>query len=171
MDGDIMIKKDNGRVIPKKNYIYLGLIIIFSLMILYYCHLWYKSYRTSLLNNSIIDDYLNVINYNEIDDYVTENKDVILYVSVLGDEDINDFESKFVNVIQDYSLRDSVLYMDVSGIDKELVDSKFNTDSKYPYIVVYTNGKVTNVYSITSKNYNIKKVVKYLNRIGVIVDD
>ena len=40
-----------------------------------------------------------------------------------------------------------------------------------PTELAYTNGKVTNVYSITSKNYNIKKVVKYLNRIGVIVDD
>lgn len=167
----IMLRKDNGRVIPKKNYLYLGLIIIFSLMVIYYCYLWYQSYKESLLNTSIIDEYLNVIQFNEVDDYIIENKDAVIYVSVLGDEKIQDFELKFVNTIKDYSLRDSVLYMDVSDIDKSVVDSKYDTDSLYPYMVVYTNGKVTKIYSISDNNFDTKKIVKYLNRIGVITDD
>ena len=138
-----MVKRDDGRVIPKKNYIYLGLIFILSLMVIFYFNMWYKSYKDSLLKESIIDNYLNVINYNEIDDYIMENKDSLIYVSVLGDEDINKFEVKFVNAITENSLRDIMLYMDVTDIDKDIINSKFGVDYDYPYIVVYTNGKIT----------------------------
>lgn len=163
--------KDNGRVISKKNYVYLGLIIIFSLMIVYYVYLWHQSYKESLLSSSVIDDYLNVIQFNEIDDYVMENKDVVLYVSVLGNEKINDFEMRFINTICDYSLRDFILYMDVSDLDKSDVFEKFGNGLEYPYIVIYTNGNITDVYSISKDNYSTKKIVSYLNRIGVLSDD
>ena len=166
-----MLKNDNGRVIPKKNYIYLSLIIIFSLMVIYYGYLWHRSYKESLIQNSIVDDYLNVIQYNEIDSYVMENGDAVIYVSILGDEDINKFELKFVNMIRDYSLRDNMLYMDVTNLDSGVVKNKFGTEFDYPFIVVYTNGKVTDIYSVEQKGYSTKKIVKYLNRIGVISDD
>ena len=78
-----MFFKDNKRVIPKKNYVYLFLIILFSLMVIYYLYLWHKSYKESLLNTEILSDYLDVINYNELDDYIVENKDAVIYVSVL----------------------------------------------------------------------------------------
>jgi hypothetical protein len=171
MESDIMLKNDNGRKIPFKNYLYLGLIVIFSLMVIYYGYLWYYSYKTSLLQISALDGSLNVINFNELDDYIMENKDALVYVSVLGDEDINDFELKFVNTISEYSLRDVMLYMDVSDYDKSTIDSKFNSDGNYPYIVVYTNGKVTNTYSISDNGYSVKKIIKYFNRIGVLGDD
>lgn len=167
----MMFKKDNGRVIPKKNYVYLGLILLFSFMVIYYSYLWYQSYRESLLQNSIIDDYLNVIQFNEIDNYITENKDAVIYVSVLGDEDIQEFELKLVHAIQDYSLRESVLYMDVSNIDKSSVDRKFEVESNYPYLVVYTNGKITDIYSVYDKGFNTKKIIQYLTRIGVVNND
>ncbi len=167
-----MVKKENDKIIPKRNYFYLGLIIIFSLMVIYYCYLWYQSYRESLLYTPILsDEYLNVIQFNEIDDYIMENKDAVIYVSVLGNENIQEFELKFANVVQSYSLRDYLLYMDVSDYEKGEVDSKFSTDFEYPYLVVYTNGKVTNIYSIADNGFSTKKMIKYLNRIGVIEDD
>ena len=166
-----MFKKNNGRIIPLKNYICLGLVILVSLMIVYYGYLWHKSYKESLLQTSIMDDYLNVIQFNELDDYVMENRNAVIYVSVLGDEDINNFEMKFVNTIRDYSLRDSMLYLNVTDLNKEMVSNKFSVGYDYPFIVVYTGGKITDVYSITQKKYSTKGVVKYLNRIGVIVDD
>ena len=172
MDGDdCMFRKDNGRVIPKKNYVYLGLIFILSLMVIYYCYMWYQSYKESLLQNSIMDDYLNVIHFNEVDDYIIENKNALVYVSVLGDEEINEFELNFVNTIADYSLRDVLLYMDVSSLDKSVVDNKFGNSSDYPFIVVYTNGKITDVYNISDKGYSTKKIIQYLNRIGAFEND
>ena len=166
-----MFFKDNKRVIPKKNYLYLALIIVLSLMVIYYLYLWHKSYKESLLNTEILSDYLDVINYNELDDYIVENKDAVIYVSVLGDETINHFEMDFRNAIRDNDLRSVLLYMNVSDYDKSVIDEKFGTDYDYPYLVVYTGGKVTDVYSINKNNYKSKKIVKYLNRIGVMEND
>jgi len=166
-----MFKKDNGRIIPLKNYVYLGLVILFSFMVIFYFYMWYESYKDSLFQDSVVDDYLNLIQYNEIDDYIIENKDALIYVSVLGDEEVNKFEMKFINTIRDYSLREVMLYMNASELDKNAIDKKFNNSGDYPYIVVYTNGSVTDVYSISDKNYNTKKIIKYLNRIGVLSDD
>jgi len=166
-----MIRKSNGRVIPRKNYIYLGLVLIISFMILFYADMWYCSYRDSLLNVCVLNDHLDVINFNEIDDYIVENKDALVYVSVLGDEKINDFELKFINTIKDYGLRDLILYMDVSGYDQKVVARKFDSDYDYPYVVVYTNGNITDVYSISDNSYSSKKFIKYLNRIGVLESD
>lgn len=166
-----MFFKDNKRVIPKKNYVYLFLIILFSLMVIYYLYLWHKSYKESLLNTEILSDYLDVINYNELDDYIVENKDAVIYVSVLGDETINYFEMDFRNTIRDHDLRSVLLYMNVNDYDKGIIDEKFGTNSDYPYLVVYTGGKVTDVYSIKKNDFNSKKIVKYLNRIGVMEND
>jgi len=166
-----MFFKDNNRVIPKKNYLYLTLIIILSLMVIYYLYLWHKSYKESLLNTEILSDYLDVINYNELDDYIIENKNAVIYVSVLGDEVINRFEMNFRNTIRDNGLRNVLLYMNVSEYDNGIIEDKFGTNYDYPYLVVYTGGKVTDVYSIEKNGYKPKKIVKYLNRIGVIDND
>ena len=44
--------------------------------------------------------------------------------------------------------------------------NKLKIDKNLPYIIVYTDGKITATYSISKNNYNPKKVIKYLNRIG-----
>ena len=166
-----MVFKDNKRVIPKKNYIYLLLIIILSLMVIYYIYLWHKSYKESLLNSDILSEYLNVINYNEIEDYIVENKDAVIYVSILGNEEINKFEMSFRNTIRDNGLRNVLLYMNVNDYDKHIIDRKFETDKDYPYLVVYTGGKITDIYDIKMNGYKPNKIVKYLNRIGVLEND
>ena len=51
------------------------------------------------------------------------------------------------------------------------MNKKFDNSNGYPYIVVYTNGNVTDIYSISDTKYSTKKIVKYLNRIGVIEND
>ena len=48
---------------------------------------------------------------------------------------------------------------------------KLKIDEKFPYLVVYTNGKITDTYSIVEKNYSSKKLIKYLNRIGATEND
>ena len=64
------MKKNNGREIPLKNYIILGLVVLLTLGLVYYFYLWYITYEESKLNETIMDRYLEVINYNELNDYI-----------------------------------------------------------------------------------------------------
>ncbi len=157
--------------IPSKNYLYFFLIIFGTFLLTFYVYLWYKTYKEDELNKSIMTDYLTVINYNELDNYVSENGNAVIYVTKLGNKDIISFEKKFKNFVSDNSLKNVILFLDVSSVDSIDYSNKLGLDNKLPYIVVYTDGKITNKYCIFKNNYNIKKIEKYLNRIGVTQDD
>lgn len=166
-----ILRREKPRQVPFKNYIYLALILIATFLILIYIYKWHKTYQESKLNTSIMSDYLTVINYNELDDYIIENKDAVIYVSILGNKEIHKFETSFKNTIQNNNLTNSMLYLDITNENIELAESKLNIDKNLPYIVVYTNGKISNTYSISKNNYNTKKIIKYLNRIGATDND
>ena len=82
-----------------KNYIILAVILIFTILLVVYLFNWQSIYQKNKLQEPILDKYLMVINYNELDDYLVENKEAIVYVSVLNDEKIRMFENKFKNLI------------------------------------------------------------------------
>ncbi len=165
------------REIPVKNYIFLGIIMIVSMFGVYYLYLWFQTYEESRLNAPIMDSYLQVINYNELSSYVLENETTVVYVSVVGNEEIREFENKFKNTVDQYSLKKDIVYMDItsnledSEISKNLSD-KYDIDGdNVPYILVFDSGKLIDTYSIAKHNYSIKKIKKYLSSMGVIDND
>jgi len=159
------------REVPKKNYLYLILILLGSFMFLIYIYKWYEAYNENKLNTSIMDKYLTVINYNELDNYIIENKDAVIYVSILGNEDINKFEKKFKNIVAENNLRNNILYLNINNENITSATKKLSIEEEFPYLVVYTNGIITDTYSINEHKYSNAKVEKYLNRIGVIEND
>lgn len=165
------IKDDNLKEIPLKNYLYLLLILIISALFLIYIYAWYETYNESKLYTGIMNNYLTVINYNELDNYIIENKDAIIYVSVLGNEDINKFEEKFKNNISENNLKNTILYLNLTSENIDRATKELQIDANFPYLVVYTNGQITDTYSIKENNYSTKKIIKYLNRIGAIEND
>lgn len=164
-------KKEKLREIPKKNYIYLLLILLGTILLLIYIYKWYDTYNESELNTSIMNEYLTVINYNELDNYIIENKDAVIYVSILGNEKINRFERKFKNAILDNNLKNEILYLDLTNENIYSVTKKLQIDENFPHLVVYTNGIITDTYNIKENNYSSNKTIKYLNRIGVTNND
>ena len=162
------------KIIPFKNYIFLAIVLIISVIIVIYFYMWYGELYTNKINAPIMDKYLNVINYNELDTYLVENKSVIIYVSVLQDNKIKKFEQNFINVIEDYSLNNKILYLDLTEQykNKKLYNSiatKYNL-LDMPCIIIFNDGIVLDVYSIEDRNYDINLLVSYLKIKGVIYD-
>ena len=165
------IKEESKKQVPLKNYVYLFCILLGSLLLLFYIYRWYETYNENKLYTSIMNKYLTVINYNELNNYITETPNTILYVSILGDKQINRFEEQFKNSIANSNLRNNILYLDITNEEKNDAMKKLNIYSNFPYLVVYTNGKITDTYSIGKNNYSTKKTIKYLNRIGADESD
>ena len=165
------IKEESKKQVPLKNYVYLFCILLGSLLLLFYIYRWYETYNENKLYTSIMNKYLTVINYNELNNYITETPNTILYVSILGDKQINRFEEQFKNSIANSNLRNNILYLDITNEEKNDAMKKLNIDSNFPYLVVYTNGKITDTYRIGKNNYSTKKTIKYLNRIGADESD
>lgn len=165
--------KEN-RNIPLKNYIILSIILIVSVILVIYFYMWYGELETNRLNTPVIDQYISLINYNEIDTYIVENKKAFIYVSVLNNEKTRNFEKKFIKIINKYSLNNRILYLNLTDQYKNNVlfnniVNKYNL-SDLPCIVIFENGIVKDVYNIKNYNYDIELLVSYLKIKGVIYD-
>ena len=163
------------REIPFKNYIILALVLILTIIGVIYIFMWYSSKEKSQLELPILDDYIMPINYNELNDYIVENKDAVIYTSVLNDVNIRLFENKFKNVIIKNNLNSSILYLDLTNEIKDNnvllnMEKKYGTKVDIPSVMVFKDGVLTDVYNIKEDNYNIKKLEKYLEKEVVIND-
>ena len=162
--------------IPLKNYILLSIVLILTIVVVIYFFLWKNTYEKGKLQTPILDDYLLVINYNELNNYLVENKDAIIYVSKLNDESIRLFENKFKNIINKNNLNNKILYLDLTeelkenNIVKE-INKKYGKEmTEVPTIVIIKDGKISSSYNIKENKYNIKLLEKYLEKEDVIND-
>ena len=168
------MKREAFRKIPVKNYIILGVVMVVTLLILYYFYCWVDVYKESKINIPILDKYMTVINYNELDNYIVENPNTIVYVSVLEDEKIREFEKKIKNKYKNNEIENEVLYMNITD-DIENSDTKDEMISKYminslnmtdvPSVLVFNSGKLSSVYSVSENNYDIDRFIIYLNNV------
>ena len=173
------MKKNKERTIPIKNYLILGVILLLTIGLVYYFYLWYITYEESKLNTMMMDKYLQVINYNELNNYLVENKDAVIYSSVLEDQKIRHFEKKFKNIIIKNSLNNDILYLDLT---EELKDKNITKDIKETYninnqdiantpsIMIFKDGNLYSIYNIKDNNYNINNLVDYLEEEDIIND-
>ena len=164
--------KDELRVIPKKNYIILGIVILVSLLIIYYFYMWVSAYKDAKENVSVLDNYMNVINYNELDNYIVENPDSVIYVSVVDDTQINKFDKKLANSIKNNDFNKDVLYMNITetikdaSIKREMIEKyslKYADITDIPNIIVFEDGKLISIYNIKDNGYSVSKVVEFVN--------
>ena len=101
---------EKNRNIPFKNYILLAVTLILTVIVVVYFFVWHSNNEENNLKIPIMDKYLRVINYNELDDFLVENKDSVIYVSKLNNKEIREFEKKLKLIINDYSLNNTILY-------------------------------------------------------------
>ena len=166
--------KDEKRVIPLKNYIILGVIILVTILTLHYFYMWFDAYNETKLNRPILNKYMDVINYNELDNYLIENPNTILYVSILEDLEIRNFEKDFKEIFKKGKVDNYILYLDITedikdeSIKKQMKD-KYSINSvsilDVPAILVFDGGSLKSIYTIDKNDYDIDRIKTELNGI------
>ncbi len=159
------------REIPLKNYVYLVLIVFLTLGILYYLYLWSIEYKKEVTSDSVISSSLQLINYNEVEDYIVENDNVCLYISNKNIE-LKDFEKSLKHLIEKYNLERKILYLDITN---NISNDEYNIRDTYltgvPKFIYFIDGKLVSSYDIDYNNYKIANIENYLRSIGVIEND
>ena len=155
--------KDELRKVSLKNYIILAIVLLVSIGLLYYFYLWYSAYRENKLSISIMDRYMDKINYNELDNYLIENNDAIIYVSILNDEEIRSFEKDFKSLFKKKYIKYKVLYMDVTS-DIDEFNKRYN-GIHIPSIMTYSDRVLDSVYEIDTDAYSLDSIKKYINSV------
>ncbi len=174
------MKKEELRVIPRRNYLILGALIVVTLFLLFYFYMWVDAYNETKLNRPILDKYMEVINYNELNNYLVENPNTIIYVSVLEDETIREFEKQVKAAYKKQEVDREVLYMDITD---QISDKNYHNEmvNKYavgslnmtnvPLVVVFENGNIREIYNISNDGYDISRFKAYIANVSFNSED
>lgn len=166
------MEKEKLRIVPIKNYLILGIILLVTGLLLFYFYSWFDKYEESKLNRPILNRYMTVINTNELDNYLVENPNANVYVSILNDEKIREFEKSIKKSYRDDLIDTNILYMDVTNISKS--DKLYMEENYYlnnysildiPCVISFYNSKVMSIYSISDNGYDIDNFVRYVNQL------
>ena len=126
--------------IPLKNYFILGIILASSIFIVLYIN---KLYLSTKNNDNILNGFIKEIKTQEIDNYIIENPNFIIYLGYKN----NDSET---NVTQNIITNNWVIYED-SGENYILLNTK-------------TNEKITDVYDEGNERFiSAQEAVDALN--------
>lgn len=156
-----MSKKINNKKIPTKNYIIVGAIFALSFILIILGAKWYKNYQEYQLTIPVISGHINEVSNNEIDNYLLENNDTIIYVGTSDDSNCRALETDLKDFIKKHNLRDKMVYLNLSKIDnKDYFIKQFNKKyasnkkiDQYPAIIIIKGGKILD---IASKSNNQK---------------
>lgn len=167
------------REIPKKNYWLLGLLTIITIFMVLYFSNWYKTSKDYTIESSIMTNFLGEIKEIEIDNYILENPDIVIYIASNQDEQTKKFEKKLKNYIIKEEIKGQFIYLDCSNLTPEFIsifqNKYFNGALKkipitYPNLLFLSDGKVIDVLYKLQGKPDIKDVKKFLEENGVTKD-
>ena len=159
------------RVVPKRNYIYLLLMIFSVVLITLSIFSINDKYKNKRLESSYLDGFISKININEIDNVISEtNSEFFILLTKTNDENVYKFEINLKKIINESNLRDNFIYInyneDYSCLDKinELFDIKLQ---KVPAILYFKNGEFVKSIDSNMELLSIDEFQKLLDEYEV----
>ncbi len=165
--------------IPLKNYIILCVIILLTVISVFYIRSWYITSKDYYSRNSVIKDVVHEINVDEISNYTLESPKFMLYVSSGADADIKGFENDFKKLIRKLDLSEDILYLNADNIGYDLYNnlSGFASNDKISSLIseskaslyVFSDGKIVGVLN-NINNFSSKNIRSFIKKWGFIND-
>ncbi len=162
--------KKNERYIPLKNYVLAAVVVVVMILLTLYGFAWYNVLRENrvstsyLVKEKIISNEIQSL--EEVSDVFSEAPNsYFIYISYTGSEEIYNMEKDLKKVINDYSLNDSVYFLNVTSIKDEKnyiekINKTLNLEdqkvSSIPTIIYYNEGKAVDI--IERKDNNMMNV-------------
>jgi len=146
--------KDNKRVVPKKNYLYLLIMLLIVVFVTFGIVKISKYYDEKKLEKSYFDGYISEVTLEDMRNILTEpSSEMFIIVTEVNNENIYNIEKDIKKVIKRRDIRDNVMFINYTDNKKDLneLNKVLGSDIKnIPAIVYYKNGQV--VTSIDSTN-------------------
>ena len=146
--------KDNKRVVPKKNYLYLLIMLLIVVFVTFGIVKISKYYDEKKLEKSYFDGYISEVTLKDMNNILTEpSSEMFIIVTEVNNENIYNIEKDIKKVIKRRDIRDNVMFINYTDNKKDLneLNKVLGSDIKnIPAIVYYKNGQV--VTSIDSIN-------------------
>lgn len=160
-------KVEEERVIKPKNYIIVGFLFLITVFIVMLLRFWYISYKNYQLTIPILKDKITEVTVTELDTFLAENPDPIVYIEVSEDENSREVAKKLLEVVKKRNLTERAVYINLSSVENKDAffanfTAKYMEEGKleyYPAVVIFSEGKVLAYVTKTEKqNLNIGNV-------------
>lgn len=151
------------REIPKKNYYILIILLVVTVLITTILSNLYSN-REKLVSSFY--EYSNKITPKEFDQFMTENSDVIIYISDKYDLTNEKLESNLESKLDNLNLKNNFVFIDKNDINKKFIKKLKNTyginidTSKTPIIIVIIDEQIVKNVSITPDS-NIDNLIDF----------
>lgn len=135
--------KKQERVVPKKNYLYLLIMILVVVFVTFFIFEINKDYQSRKLEVSYLNGYINEVNVSDINNILIEpSSDLFILVTKVNDESVYELERDIKKVIKDKDLRDNFIYINYSDKDINSLNKILGSDIKtIPALVYFKNGE------------------------------
>ncbi len=151
------------RNIPKKNYfmvLCMALVVVVLVLVLMNV---YNANKQDVYD-SRVKEVVNVLKVDDIDNYLLEHLDSVLYVSDSTNID-HKLDKQVRELITDNNLQQYFAYIEKT----DEVVKKYKLDDNNPIFIAYKDGEVSEIYS--SKEYSIVEIESFLIRNEVLDSD
>ena len=155
--------------IPKKNYMILAAIIFFTLAVAITTYIVYNNQKNYENNIPVIRGKMSEIEAKDIDEYLRENPNSLLYIGVASDSNSRHLEEKLLNLKDRKNL--DILYVNISNLDNkkvfyEIFNRKYGNGyvlSNYPAFIIIRDGKVFDMRERTNNDLYIGDIEQLID--------
>ena len=159
--------KDKKRI---RNYIICVILFIVCFGLVLYLRELYKVNEAEQKKIPVIQGYISEIYNDDLEHYVTENPDGVIYMCIANDENCRVFEREFKKLLKKDEYNDNLVYLNLMDVDQDKFLEEFNSkfiykvklSKEYPAFVLFEDGKVKAILQEKDKKLDIVKVKHFL---------
>ena len=162
------------KIIPTKNYVIAFFIVVISIIItLLLCNHYMdkKEYEDS---QNIRMNFLDKIDVSNIDTYLVENHDKMIYLSNSEDTELEEYEKQLKKMIITMEYEKDIVYFDIKNVNEQFYsdfkNKYFSDDLKninfdiFPNLIIVENGVVTDILYKEKKDLRASDLIRFVNR-------
>lgn len=153
------------RQVPVKNYIFLGLLAVGVVAVCFIFSFLYKKKDSGIYVSIIKDVASGEIKYDDLDNYLQENPNVVLYIYDSEKKNSRDVEKNFKKLILDNDIAQYIVYVEKT----EDIKKKYDLGKTSPIFIAYQEGVLKEILS--KKNASYDEIESFLVRNKVIEND
>ncbi len=160
----------------KKNYVTLAIIYVLVIGTVLYIASWYNTYQNYKTTIPVLRNTVSEINTAELDHFVLENPDGVVYMCVASDTTCRNFDTNLKKELLKNGLQDSVTYIDLQDvINKEsyitTVFANYGMSSNInntPLFLAFENGKIVSYLGEgKTTKLTVEDAIKFIKKYGV----
>ena len=167
-------KKEELRMIPKKNYAKISTIFVVTILIVVVAFVFYRSHMNYVNTIPVIRGAISEIEEQDFNNYVTEHDDFLVYVGVANDSNCHNLEEDLKEFLKSRIISD-IIYLNITSVsDKEKFYNEFNSNyssnvklNSYPAFIIFSDKKVVDLVQRKESKLHIGDIEKLLDEYGI----